>query len=173
MIQKEAVLKILDPKMIKFKTGIGYDAHPFVIGKPLIIGGIAIPYKYGLGGHSDADVLIHAIIDSLLGAGANTDIGCVFPDSNDEYKNIDSAVMLDKTAKIIKNKNYGISNIDTVIIAEEPKFSPFFKDMRKKLSTILGISSDDISIKATTTETMGFTGRKEGIACISVALLER
>ena len=156
-----------------FKMGIGYDAHPFARGRPLVIGGITIPYEYGLGGHSDADVLVHAIIDSLLGPGANTDIGNVFPDCKAEYKNIDSVIMLDKTVKIIRDNNYKISNIDTIIIAEEPKFSPFFESMRKKLATILDISLDNVSIKATTTETMGFTGRKEGIACISIVLLEK
>ncbi len=156
---------------MKLKTGIGFDAHKFENNRKLILGGIEIPFEMGLAGHSDADVVIHAIIDSLAGIALNKDIGNLFPDNDMAYKDIDSKILLEKTCKLIKEKGYTISNIDTEIIAQKPKLASYIPKMRKTLSEIINIDIDDISIKATTTEKMGFTGRGEGIAAISTALI--
>ena len=156
---------------MKLKTGIGFDAHKFENNRKLILGGIEIPFEMGLAGHSDADVVIHAIIDSLAGIALNKDIGNLFPDNDMAYKDIDSKILLEKTCKLIKEKGYTISNIDTEIIAQKPKLASYIPKMRKTLSEIINLDIDDISIKATTTEKMGFTGRGEGIAAISTALI--
>ena len=151
------------------RVGIGFDAHTFDENRKLIIGGVEIPYKKGLKGHSDADVLIHAIMDSLLGADSKMDIGHYFPDNDEKYKGISSLELLMKVKDIITGK---IGNIDTVIICQEPKLSGYMEKMKEKISETLEISINQISIKATTTEYMGFTGRGEGIAAISIVLME-
>lgn len=156
---------------MKIKCGIGFDAHRFAENRPLIIGGIEIPFDLGLDGHSDADVLIHAVIDSLAGPALGKDVGNLFPDSSMEYKNIDSKILLERACALIKEKGFAISNIDAEIIAQKPKLAPHIPKMRQTLAKVMGISEDDITIKATTTEKMGFTGRGEGIAAISSALV--
>ncbi|WP_123052644.1 2-C-methyl-D-erythritol 2,4-cyclodiphosphate synthase [Clostridium sp. JN-1] len=153
------------------KIGIGYDVHKLDKNRPLILGGIHIPHSKGLLGHSDADVLIHAIIDSLLGALALGDIGKLFPDTDKSYENISSLLLLKKTYEIIKQQNYKIGNIDSTIIAQNPKLNPFIDKMKDNISNILNITKQDISIKATTEEGLGFTGREEGISAQSVCLL--
>ncbi|AYD39124.1 2-C-methyl-D-erythritol 2,4-cyclodiphosphate synthase [Clostridium fermenticellae] len=153
------------------RIGTGYDVHKFDKSRPLILGGVNIPNSEGLLGYSDADVLLHAIMDSLLGALALGDIGKMFPDYDESYKNISSLILLNKTYEIIKKNNYRIGNIDSTIIAQSPKLTPFINDMRENIADILNIQKEDISIKATTEEGLGFTGRKEGISAQSVCLL--
>lgn len=155
------------------RIGIGYDVHKLVENRKLIIGGINIPYVKGLLGHSDADVLIHAIMDSILGALALKDIGYHFPDSDNEYKNIDSKILLKRVFKIMKENNFKIGNIDSVIACEKPKLAPYIDSMRKVIADILNTDVENISIKATTTEKMGFVGREEGISAEAICLLER
>jgi 2-C-methyl-D-erythritol 2,4-cyclodiphosphate synthase len=154
-----------------FRIGIGYDAHRLAKGRPLIIGGLKIPYELGLMGHSDADVLIHAIIDGLLGALAMGDIGMHFPDNDPAYKDIDSMIMLEKVMELVKREGYIINNLDNTIVAELPKLAPHIKGMKERLSGVLGIRTSQINIKATTTEGMGFCGRGEGISAFSVVSL--
>ncbi|MDD5457081.1 MAG: 2-C-methyl-D-erythritol 2,4-cyclodiphosphate synthase [Candidatus Margulisbacteria bacterium] len=153
-----------------YRVGNGFDVHQLVIGRKLRIGGVEIPYEKGLLGHSDADVLVHAIMDALLGAAGLGDIGQYFPDNKIEYKNIDSLILLKKVREIIKEFN--IVNIDSVIIAQEPKMQPYFSDMKENIARVLRVNYTQINMKATTTETMGFTGRKEGIAVLATALLK-
>jgi 2-C-methyl-D-erythritol 2,4-cyclodiphosphate synthase len=175
-ITKRAILKILWTflrRPILFKVGIGFDAHRLVKGRPLIIGGVRIPYDLGLSGHSDADVLTHAIIDGILGALAMGDIGIHFPDDDPAYKDIDSTVLLRRVMELVKKKGYGINNLDNTIIAETPKLTPHIPDMKERLSSILEILPGQINIKATTTEGMGFCGRGEGISAISIVSLEK
>ena len=156
---------------MRYKIGHGYDVHRLGENRRLIIGGIEIPNNnIGLIGHSDADVLIHAIIDALLGAAGLDDIGTHFPDSDAQYKNISSVILLEKTAELIK-KDYEISNIDCTIILQEPKLSPYKEAIREKLSAVLKIAKSDVNIKAKTEEGLGFTGTKEGIAAHAVCLL--
>lgn len=155
------------------RIGIGYDVHKLVENRKLIIGGVNIPYVKGLLGHSDADVLIHAIMDSILGALALKDIGYHFPDSDNEYKNIDSKILLKRVFKIMKENNFKIGNIDSVIACEKPKLAPYIDSMRKVIADILNTDVENISIKATTTEKMGFVGREEGISAEVICLLER
>ncbi len=156
---------------ISFRTGIGFDVHRFSDNRKLIIGGIEIPYEKGLSGHSDADVLLHAICDALLGAASLGDIGTHFPDSDPVYKNIESTLLLQKVYSILQSSGYSIENIDSVVMAEKPKLLPFINLMKEKISKILNISVEQISIKATTTEGLGFIGRKEGIAAMASALI--
>lgn len=153
------------------RTGIGYDVHKLVIGRKLILGGVTIPYEKGLLGHSDADVLIHAIADSLLGAAALGDIGIHFPDTSDEYKGINSMIILKKVNDMLTDKGYEISNIDSIIVAQKPKCMPYIMQMRENISNCLGLNISQINIKATTTETLGFEGRGEGISAYSSALI--
>lgn len=153
------------------RTGIGYDVHKLVIGRKLILGGVTIPYEKGLLGHSDADVLIHAIADSLLGAAALGDIGIHFPDTSDEYKGINSMIILKKVNDMLTDKGYEISNIDSIIVAQKPKCMPYIMQMRENISNCLGLSISQINIKATTTEMLGFEGRGEGISAYSSALI--
>lgn len=155
------------------RIGIGYDVHKLVNDRKLFIGGIEISYEKGLLGHSDADVLIHAIMDSILGALALRDIGYHFPDTDNEYKDIDSKILLKSVYEIMKSKNYKIGNIDSVIACQKPKLSPYINDMRKVIAEILNTDIENISIKATTTEKLGFIGRGEGISSEAVCLLER
>ena len=154
------------------RIGMGYDVHRLVENRRLIIGGVDIPYEKGLLGHSDADVLLHAIIDSLLGAAGLGDIGKHFPDNSEKYKGISSILLLKKVGALLEESNYSISNIDSTIIAEKPKMAPYINDMRENIATALGIDFDKINVKATTEEGLGFTGRQEGISSQSICLLE-
>ena len=153
------------------RIGQGYDVHRLVEGRKLIVGGKEIEYNYGLLGHSDADVLTHAICDALLGAAAMGDIGKLFPDNDDKYKNINSQILLVEVGERIRTAGYTINNIDATIIAQAPKFAPHIDDMRKNIADSLKIEIEQVGIKATTEEGLGFTGRKEGIAAIAVALI--
>ena len=155
-----------------FKTGIGFDAHPLADDRPLVIGGVNIPHSRGLLGHSDADVLVHAVMDAILGALALGDIGEYFPDTEDEFEGADSLVLLSRVQKMIEDKGYSCENLDSIIIAEKPKLKSYIGEMRKNLASVLKISTDQLSIKATTTEHMGFTGREEGIAAQAIVLLK-
>jgi len=156
---------------MKIRVGFGYDVHSFAPDRDLWLGGIKIEYSQGLLGHSDADVLIHALCDAILGAANLRDIGFHFPDNSIEYKNIDSKILLLETTLLIRNKGYEIGNADCTICAEEPKLSPDIPAMQRCLSEVMGIDTDLISIKATTSEKMGFVGRKEGIAAYVTVLI--
>ncbi|MBO6034273.1 MAG: 2-C-methyl-D-erythritol 2,4-cyclodiphosphate synthase [Paludibacteraceae bacterium] len=156
---------------MKIKIGLGYDVHQLVEGRDLWLGGIKIDHTKGLLGHSDADVLIHAICDALLGAASLRDIGYNFPDTDNAYKNIDSKILLKRTIDLVRSKGWELSNIDATVCAQEPKLNPHIENMRKCLASVLGVDVDDVSIKATTTEHLGFVGRKEGIAAYATALL--
>ena len=158
---------------MKIRTGLGYDVHRLVEGRDLWLGGIKIPHTLGLLGHSDADVLIHAICDALLGAANMRDIGYHFPDTSADTLDIDSKILLKKTVDLIATKGYKIGNIDATICAERPKINPHVPDMKACLAQVMGIDEDDISIKATTTERLGFTGREEGISVYAVVLIEK
>ena len=158
---------------MKTRIGLGYDVHRLVENRPLWLGGICIPHTLGLLGHSDADVLIHTICDALLGAANMRDIGYHFPDTAGEYENIDSKILLRQVVELIASKGYSIGNIDATICAERPKINPHIPEMQQVLAQVMGVSTDDISIKATTTERLGFTGREEGISAYAVALLEK
>jgi len=154
------------------KIGIGYDVHGLVENRKLIIGGVQIPYEKGLDGHSDADVLTHAIMDSLLGAMGCGDIGKMFPDTLTQYKDVDSRILLRQVVKLMKQNNYKLCNLDAVIIAQNPKMSPYIEEMKSNLAYDLETDISNINIKATTTEHLGFEGRGEGIAAQSACLLE-
>lgn len=156
---------------MKFRVGHGYDVHQLTENRKLILGGVDIPYEKGLLGHSDADVVVHAIIDALLGAAALGDIGLHFPDTDESYQNADSLKLLEKVCSLIKEKNYEISNIDATIIAQKPKLRPYIESMRKNIASVLRIDEDSVNIKATTEEKLGFTGRLEGISAHCVALI--
>lgn len=158
---------------MKIRVGFGYDVHRLADNRDLWLGGIKIEHSQGLLGHSDADVLIHAICDAILGAANLRDIGFHFPDTAGEYKDIDSKILLKKTLEVITDKGYSIGNIDATICAERPKINPHIPQMQKVMAEILEISVDDISIKATTSEKMGFVGREEGFAAYAVALIEK
>ena len=153
------------------RIGNGYDLHRLVKGRDLILGGVKLDFELGLLGHSDADVLVHAIMDALLGALALRDIGYYFPDNDDKFKNIDSLILLKKVFEMIKEKGYKIGNIDSVIIAEAPKINPYIPAMKEKLAKILEISIDQIGIKATTNEGLDAVGERKAIAAHSVVLL--
>lgn len=155
------------------RIGTGYDVHKLVKGRNLILGGVNIPHPKGLLGHSDADVLLHSIMDSLLGALALGDIGYHFPDTDVKYKNISSLTLLNAVSKLIEEKGYRIENIDSTIIAQKPKLFPYIKDMRINISKALNIDIDRVSVKATTEEGLGFTGTEEGIASQSICLLNK
>lgn len=155
------------------RVGIGYDAHRLVAGRRLVLGGVEIPFEKGLLGHSDADVLVHAINDALLGAAALGDIGVHFPDTDPEYKDIRSIILLERVGELLKNEGFEVLNIDSVICAERPKLSPYIDKMRENIAEALRISKDRVSVKATTTEGMGFEGRGEGISAQAVCLIEK
>jgi len=155
-----------------YKIGYGFDAHRFSKDTKLIIGGVEIPFEYGLKGHSDADVLSHAICDALLGALGEGDIGSHFPDSDPKYKSISSLVFLEETMTLLKERGFEIENLDSVIVCEKPKIAPHIKQIKETLSPVLEISPDLLGIKATTTDQMGFTGSGEGIAVHAVALIK-
>lgn len=155
------------------RVGFGIDVHRFAQGRELWIGGVKIPYDYGLAGHSDADVLIHAICDALLGAANLRDIGYQFPDTSDEFLGIDSKILLRRTGELLKTKGYRIGNIDSTVAAQAPKLNPYIPEMQKVMADVLGIDSDFISVKATTTEKLGFEGRREGITAYATVLIEK
>lgn len=155
------------------RVGFGIDVHKFVENRDLWIGGVKIPYELGLAGHSDADVLIHAICDALLGAANLRDIGYQFPDNSDEFLNIDSKILLRRTAELLKEKGYTIGNIDSTVAAQAPKLNPYIPAMQQTMADVLGIDADCVSVKATTTEKLGFEGRKEGITAYATVLIEK
>lgn len=154
-----------------FRTGIGIDIHAFSENRKLIIGGVEIPYAKGLKGHSDADVLLHAISDALLGAASLGDIGQHFPDTDPQYKNADSKLLLKKVYELVELKGYLLGNVDAVVAMQKPKISPFILSMRSKIAEILKSDIEQISIKATTTENMGFVGREEGVSAFATVLI--
>jgi len=153
------------------RVGIGYDVHKLVIGRKLVIGGVQIPFDKGLLGHSDADVLVHAVMDALLGAARQGDIGRHFPDNDKEYEGISSIVLLRRVYEIISEKGFHVSNIDAVIIAQAPKMAVYFEAMINNICQVLSLSSEQVNIKATTTEGLGFEGQGLGIAAYAVVLL--
>jgi len=155
------------------RIGFGYDVHAFATDRPLILGGVTIPSERGLSGHSDADAVIHAIVDALLGAAALGDIGQHFPSSDERWKNQPSSVFLDYTYDLLCQQQYTINNIDTTIVAEHPKMAPHIQAMRTHLVQHLHLSREQVSVKATTTDGLGFIGRQKGIACYAVALIEK
>lgn len=155
------------------RIGHGYDVHKFADNRKLILGGVTIEFEKGLLGHSDADVLVHAIMDSLLGAAALGDIGGLFPDNDDSYKGADSMVLLCKVCDVLKQKGYGIVNIDSTVIAQKPKLKNYIQQMRLNISKVCKIDVDCVSVKATTEENLGFTGRLEGISAHCVCLIEK
>jgi 2-C-methyl-D-erythritol 2,4-cyclodiphosphate synthase len=159
--------------MSKLRIGHGYDVHKLVEGRRLILGGVDIPYEKGLLGHSDADVLLHAISDSLLGAAALGDIGKHFPDTDVAYKNADSLVLLSRVNEIISSAGYKVSNVDATVIAQAPKLAMHIEQMRKNIAKALSVELCDISVKATTEEKLGFTGRGEGISAHAVCIIEK
>ena len=154
-----------------FRTGIGYDVHQLAEGLPLWLGGVRIPHTKGLVGHSDADVLIHAICDALLGAAALGDIGQHFPDNDPAYKGIDSKILLGRVCELLKTKSYTIGNVDAILCMQKPKVAPYIQAMRETLAGVMQIDVDAVSVKATTTEHLGFEGREEGISAIANVLL--
>ena len=158
---------------MNIRVGFGYDMHRLQEGRELWIGGLKIEYSKGLYGHSDADVLIHAICDALLGAANLRDIGYNFPDTAEEYKNIDSKILLKRTVNLLQQKGYAIGNIDATICAEQPKLNPYIPQIQITLSNILNIDVDSVSVKATTSEKMGFVGREEGITAYAVVLIQK
>ena len=153
------------------RVGLGYDVHKLVEGRKLIIGGVDIPHEKGLLGHSDADVLVHAVMDSIIGALTLGDIGKHFPDTDERYKGADSIKLLEFVQNLVDEKGYAIGNIDCTIIAQSPKMAPHIANMRENIAKTLNTSVDNINVKATTTEKLGFTGRKEGIAAEAVCIL--
>ena len=158
---------------MKIRVGFGFDVHQLVEGRELWLGGIRLEHSLGLLGHSDADVLIHAICDALLDAANMRDIGYHFPDNAGEYKNIDSKILLKKTVDLIATKGYQVGNIDATICAERPKLKAFIPQMQETLASVMGVDVDDVSIKATTTEKLGFTGREEGISAYATVLINK
>ena len=159
--------------MNNIRIGFGYDVHEFAVNRKLIIGGVEVEYNKGLAGHSDADVLLHAICDALLGALALGDIGKHFPNTDSKYKDIDSKILLDKTSNLVKDNGYLLGNIDSTIVIQEPKMAPYIPSMRKVIAEILNIGVEQISIKATTSEGLGFEGRGEGVSAYAIVLLNK
>ncbi len=158
---------------MKIRVGFGFDVHQLVEGRDLWLGGVKLQHTKGLLGHSDADVLIHAICDALLGAANMRDIGYHFPDNAPEYKNIDSKLLLKRVVELISTKGYRVGNIDATVCAEQPKLNPHIPIMQQVLAALMGVEVDDVSIKATTTEKLGFTGREEGISAYATVLIEK
>lgn len=154
-----------------FRTGIGYDVHPLREGLPLVLGGVEISFSKGLAGYSDADVLLHAIMDALLGAAALGDIGIHFPPGDSRYKGISSLLLLKEVARLLKDTGYAVSNIDSTIVAQCPRLSPYLAVMRQNIAAALNVEESLISVKATTTEKLGFIGRQEGMAAYAVAMI--
>ena len=158
---------------LNYRNGIGYDVHAFASNRRLILGGIEIPFEKGLAGHSDSDVLLHAITDALLGSLALGDIGQHFPDTDQQFKNYDSSIFLSKANELVKDNGYQISNIDATVTLEKPKLALYISKMRNKIAEILEININQVSVKATTTEKLGFVGREEGIAAIATVLIAK
>lgn len=156
---------------VPFRTGIGYDVHPLAPGRPLVVGGVTIPHDKGAVGHSDADTLIHAICDALLGAAALGDIGVLFPDTDMRYKGIDSKILLKQTADAVRAAGYEIGNVDCTVCLQKPKLRPFIPQMAGTLAGVMDVTPGQVSVKATTTEHLGFVGREEGIAAYATVLL--
>lgn len=156
-----------------YRIGFGFDVHRFSRDRLLVLGGVVIPYEFGLEGHSDADVLLHAICDAMLGALALGDIGKHFPNTSQEFKNIDSKILLAKSNDLINGKGYIVNNIDSTIVLELPRLSPYITLMQNEIASVLKIEPDRVSVKATTSERLGFTGRKEGVAAYATVLLTR
>lgn len=155
------------------RVGQGFDVHRLVEGRQLFLGGLCLPFEKGLLGHSDADVLIHAICDALLGAAGLRDIGYHFPDNDPQYAGIDSKILLQRTTALLKERGWRVGNIDATVCAERPKLNPFIPQMQDILAPLMEVAPEQVSIKATTTEKLGFTGREEGIAALAVALIEK
>ena len=155
------------------RIGHGYDVHRLVENRKLILGGVEIPYERGLDGHSDADVLLHAVMDALLGAAAMRDIGVLFPDTDEKFKGIDSMLLLEEVMRRIMEKGYRVGNVDVTVLAQRPKLKPYIPNMIGNLARVLKVDADCVNVKATTEEGLGFTGRGEGIACHAVCLLEK
>lgn len=158
---------------MKVRVGFGFDVHQLKEGRPCILGGVEITHHKGPMGHSDADVLIHAICDALLGAANLRDIGFHFPDTSSEFKSIDSKILLSKVVTLLRSKGFELGNIDTTLVLEQPKINPHIDKMQTVLAEVMGISIDDISIKATTNEKLGFIGREEGVTAYAVALISK
>ncbi len=159
--------------MTNFRIGSGFDVHPFVAGRRLVLGGEAIEHPLGLAGHSDADVVLHALCDALLGAVAKGDIGHHFPPSDQQFKDVSSTLLLNRVVEILRADGWSLVNADITIICEQPKIAPYVERMKTNISRVCRVESNAISIKATTTEQLGFTGREEGIAAMAVALVQR
>ncbi|MCX7014042.1 MAG: 2-C-methyl-D-erythritol 2,4-cyclodiphosphate synthase [Candidatus Sumerlaeota bacterium] len=157
---------------MSFRVGFGFDVHRLTEGRPLMLGGVEIPFRRGLAGHSDADVLLHAICDALLGAMGEGDIGQLFPNHDPKYKNIPSIQLLEEVVRIAREKGWRVVNVDSTVVAEAPKIAPHHEEMERRIAKTLGVS-EGVSVKATTTEGLGFTGRGEGMAAYAVAMMER
>ncbi len=155
------------------RVGIGLDVHPFAVDRKLILGGVEIPYEKGLAGHSDADVLLHAIADALLGAAALGDIGQHFPDTDPQYKDISSSILVNEAYELVRQEGYELNNLDAVLLLEKPKIAPYLPQMQKTIADIFWCNPNQISIKATTTEKLGFVGRSEGVAAMAVVMLRK
>jgi 2-C-methyl-D-erythritol 2,4-cyclodiphosphate synthase len=155
------------------RVGIGFDAHRLVEGRKLVLGGVTIPFEKGLLGHSDADVLVHAINDALLGAAALGDIGMHFPDTDMRYKDINSLLLLKRVGELLKQAGFGVVNIDSVVCAQRPRLSPYIQKMRQNIAETLNIPEDKVSVKATTTEGMGYEGRGEGISAQAICMIKK
>ena len=159
--------------MTKLRVGHGYDVHRLVAGRALILGGVTVPFDRGLLGHSDADVLTHAVMDALLGAAALGDIGKLFPDSDAAYAGADSIALLERVTALLREHGWQVGNVDATVVAQAPKLAPYIPDMRRRLAETMGLDVDCVSVKATTEEKLGFTGSGEGMAAHAVALIER
>ena len=159
--------------MTKLRVGHGYDVHRLVEGRALILGGVTVPFDRGLLGHSDADVLTHAVMDALLGAAALGDIGKLFPDSDAAYAGADSIALLERVTALLREHGWQVGNVDATVVAQAPRLAPYIPDMRRRLAEVMGLDVDCVSVKATTEERLGFTGSGEGMAAHAVALIER
>ena len=159
--------------MTKLRVGHGYDVHRLVEGRALILGGVTVPFDRGLLGHSDADVLTHAVMDALLGAAALGDIGKLFPDSDAAYAGADSIALLERVTALLRERDWQVGNVDATVVAQTPKLAPYIPEMRRRLAEAMGLDVDCVSVKATTEERLGFTGSGEGMAAHAVALIER
>lgn len=171
-MDRQEIIELIK-EQTQFRTGLGFDVHQLVEGRPLIVGGVNIPYSLGLLGHSDADVLVHAVMDALLGAAKLADIGVHFPDTDPKWKGADSLKLAAAVADLVRKEGFDIINIDAILIAQKPKISLYFSQMAHNIATALGVDDASISVKATTTEKMGFCGKGEGMAASASALLRR
>ena len=158
---------------MKYRTGIGYDVHQLRDGLPFYLGGVKVEHTKGAVGHSDADVLIHAICDALLGAANLGDIGKLFPDTDMKYKGIDSKLLLEETCRVVREKGYVIENVDSIVCLQKPKIAPYIESMKQTLACVMDMDVDDVSVKATTTERLGFEGREEGVSAYATVLIRR